>query len=104
MIEGILNGMEALHQQSIIHGDIKSENILIKLLETGEAVAKLADFGCSLTVEHKENHSEVWIGGTPRWRAPEVLLLNAHLIETLCLLTYGSVQFAKGWWRVDLPG
>lgn len=56
--------MKALHQQSIIHGDIKSENILIKILETREVIFKLADFGCSLTVDHRKNHSEVWIGGT----------------------------------------
>ena len=42
----ILSGLNYLHQNKIIHRDIKGGNILVK-----DAVAKLADFGCSLQFE-----------------------------------------------------
>jgi serine/threonine protein kinase len=69
-------GISAIHSLFIVHGDIKSENILIKISDYGEAIPKLADFGCSLLDLEEENGGEVpervWVGGTNPWRAPEV--------------------------------
>lgn len=73
--QGIGMGISAIHSVLMVHGDIKSENVLIKI-ELGEAIPKLADFGCSLLdleLDENENVKEtVWIGGTNPWRAPEV--------------------------------
>lgn len=69
-------GLSALHSLFIIHGDIKSENVLIKIQSPGVAVPKLADFGCSLLdLQLRESETvqdSVWVGGTNPWRAPKV--------------------------------
>lgn len=70
LISGIGQGLTALHFAGFIHGDIKSENILIRITDTGRAIPKLGDFGSSVYVS--DNHERVWIGGTSPWRAPEV--------------------------------
>lgn len=58
----ILQGLDYLHSNGLVHCDIKSRNILIT--ETG---AKIADFGCA-----KWEGGAVQSGGTPMFMAPEV--------------------------------
>lgn len=65
----IVRGISALHQAGLVHGDVKSENVLICATKDREHVAKIADFGFSI-VEVTE-FNEVWVGGTYPWRAPE---------------------------------
>jgi serine/threonine protein kinase len=69
IIQGVSFGVNALHQEDIIHGDIKSENILIKVLDDRLIIPKLADFGSSVI---GLNEDLVEIRGTERWQAPEV--------------------------------
>ncbi|KAI5671421.1 hypothetical protein M9H77_11785 [Catharanthus roseus] len=59
----ILQGLEYLHCNGIVHCDIKGRNILVS--ETDGA--KIADFGCA-----KLANSAVVVGGTPMFMAPEV--------------------------------
>eukprot|EP00759_Apiculatamorpha_spiralis_P048018 PhF_6_TR43399/c0_g1_i1/m.66637 len=61
----ILKGLEYLHENNILHGDIKSANILL----TVNGSVKVADFGSATIVEEALKG----IGGTPVWMAPEVV-------------------------------
>jgi serine/threonine protein kinase len=84
---GIGSGLSAIHSFRIVHGDIKSENILVKIEVGGEAVPKLADFGSSLQdlrSNQVDTKKPVWIGGTNPWRAPEVIrsLENPNRTDT----------------------
>lgn len=65
-------GLDALHSAHIIHGDLKTENVLLKIGKEGELEPKLADFGCSLLLEKPDAKKKYWIGGTEMWCAPEV--------------------------------
>lgn len=64
----VADGLQYLHEQHILHGDIKTENILL----TSLGVAKLTDFGCAhhLKTEVLTKHS---VNGTVKFFAPEVL-------------------------------
>lgn len=65
-------GVDALHSADVFHGDLKSENVLLKIGKQGEIEPKLADFGCSVVLERSDARKGYWIGGTEMWCAPEV--------------------------------
>ncbi|KAL3534858.1 hypothetical protein ACH5RR_003319 [Cinchona calisaya] len=64
----ILQGLDYLHSNGIVHCDIKSQNVLI-----GKYGAKIGDFGCAKMVEEgKGIVGNSIISGTPIFMAPEV--------------------------------
>ncbi|NXO01342.1 M3K19 kinase, partial [Rhinopomastus cyanomelas] len=72
--EQILRGVAYLHDNCVVHRDIKGNNIM--LMPNG--IVKLIDFGCarrlawvSLSGTHSETLKSVH--GTPYWMAPEVI-------------------------------
>ncbi|KAF2735734.1 kinase-like protein [Polyplosphaeria fusca] len=68
----ILNGLEALHDLRICHGDIKTRNILV-FSQTSKLVYKVADFGSCIAALTEDNLEEVGIPyGTPLYNAPEI--------------------------------
>ncbi|CEP17185.1 hypothetical protein [Parasitella parasitica] len=67
----ILNGLEYLHQNQVVHCDLKAANILTT--KTGDV--KLTDFGVSLNLKIKGADAGS-VSGTPNWMAPEVIELK----------------------------
>ena len=67
----IARGLSALHQAGLVHGDVKTDNILICSGPNRKYVAKISDFGFSIIAATES--AEVWMGGTDPWRAPEVI-------------------------------
>ena len=68
-INQVLQGLLYLHEQGVIHRDIKGANILT----TKEGLVKLADFGVATKTSAL---SDVAVVGSPYWMAPEVIELN----------------------------
>ncbi|KAG8710960.1 hypothetical protein FRC09_020850 [Ceratobasidium sp. 395] len=66
----ISEGVAYLHQSDLIHGDIKSANVLI----SNEGVAKISDFGCSeLKTSTLCFTTTSVLKLSIRWAAPEIL-------------------------------
>jgi hypothetical protein len=70
----VAEGMNYLHQNRVLHRDLKSMNILVKYNEHDRHVyAKVADFGFSRIKELSCTYSNLTVNrGTTRWMAPEL--------------------------------
>ncbi|KAG4306386.1 hypothetical protein PORY_000374 [Pneumocystis oryctolagi] len=68
-ITQVLHGLLYLHDQGVIHRDIKGANILT----TKEGFVKLADFGVATRTS---SLSDFTVVGSPYWMAPEVIELS----------------------------
>eukprot|EP00771_Trimastix_marina_P002149 gnl/Trimastix_PCT/3263.p1 GENE.gnl/Trimastix_PCT/3263~~gnl/Trimastix_PCT/3263.p1 ORF type:complete len:1015 (-),score=367.46 gnl/Trimastix_PCT/3263:98-3142(-) len=66
----VLNGLAYLHDQGVIHRDIKGANIL---LAGTQGQIKLTDFGVSAKIG--DGGAEDEVAGTPYWMAPEVIAM-----------------------------
>lgn len=68
----VLLGLQYLHDQGVIHRDIKGANILT----TKDGTVKLADFGVSTSTLAGGQDKEAQVVGTPYWMAPEIIQLS----------------------------
>jgi serine/threonine-protein kinase ULK/ATG1 len=69
-LRDVVAGMAYLHSFRVLHGDLKSVNVLVD-----RGVAKIADFGLARVRNHVSNTTSVGTGdikGTPLYMAPEV--------------------------------
>ena len=68
-------GLAAVHEQNLVHRDIKPTNIMVRLKEEGGVTAKIIDLGLAKAVD--ESASEAGISspgafaGTPEFASPE---------------------------------
>ncbi|XP_072182009.1 uncharacterized protein [Diadema setosum] len=73
----ILEGTQYLHENDVIHRDIKGANIM--LMSNG--IIKLIDFGCAkrLCIQLSQSQNVLRsMRGTPYWMAPEVIMETGH--------------------------
>lgn len=75
----ILEGVVYLHDNRVIHRDLKGNNIM--LMPSG--IIKLIDFGCArrlsrLTLSGSRSDFLKSVHGTPYWMAPEVINESGH--------------------------
>jgi serine/threonine protein kinase len=90
-------GLRALHDSNIIHGDMKSENVLICGHDRRKYVAKLSDFGFALinpTLDEKHQLP----GCTRLWSAPE----SGNQLAVEGLQRIDVFSFGLTVWRVIL--
>ncbi|CAJ0953463.1 unnamed protein product, partial [Mesorhabditis belari] len=93
----ILQGLYHLHQNKVIHRDIKGQNVLL----TDNAEVKLVDFGVSAQLDKTVGRRNTFIG-TPYWMAPEVIVCDDNPDATydsrsdLWSLGITSLEMAEG--------
>ena len=90
-------GLKALHDSNIIHGDMKSENVLICRHARRKYVAKLSDFGFAL-INPALNEKHQLSGCTRLWSAPE----SGNLLAVEGLRRIDIYSFGLTVWRAFL--
>ena len=76
-------GVQFLHRQGLIHGDIKPENILL----TKQRRAKLTDLGLAVPI----SEANAARGGTPGYQAPELMQGNRKQEVASDIYSLGAV-------------
>ncbi|KAF9642959.1 kinase-like protein [Thelephora ganbajun] len=72
LLKDVARGLKYMHDQAMVHGDLKGANILID----PNGNARLADFGLLTIISDPTSptaSSSFAIGGTTRWMSPELL-------------------------------
>ncbi|KAL2826473.1 hypothetical protein BDW59DRAFT_145225 [Aspergillus cavernicola] len=95
------NGLVALHDSGIVHGDVKCENLLVFPHEDGYH-AKLCDFGFAVFLGDVKGEKAGLLGGTVPWTAPEFrrdLPYPQHFLKLTDVYSLGLLL-----WRVLLDG
>ncbi|KAM4807840.1 inactive serine/threonine-protein kinase PLK5 [Rhinophrynus dorsalis] len=76
-LKQVLKGLHFLHQQGIIHRDLKLSNFFI----AKNMVVKIGDLGLATTVDQCEKVPGI-ICGTPNYLSPEVLAKDGHSFKS----------------------
>lgn len=83
----ILDALQVCHENSVIHRDIKDENIFV----SNDGVYKIGDFGVSKVL--KEGSRAESMKGTPNFLAPEIYLKQGNYTASVDLYSLGIVLY-----------
>ncbi|CAC5373797.1 NEK1_4_5 [Mytilus coruscus] len=97
-LDQLSNGLEFLHNKSILHRDIKTKNVLL----TAHNDLKLADFGVARKIEEIDLKLTKVVG-TPNCMSPEVLNRETYDFKT-DIWSLGCVCFEMGCGEYAFPG
>ncbi|KAG0610851.1 hypothetical protein M758_7G096800 [Ceratodon purpureus] len=95
-------GVNYLHNQKIVHRDLKGMNILVKRIggddsKDGSMHVRVADFGLSKTRQNSTSFSNTYNIGTTGWMAPEIIKLRGDeqmSVEPKYPFKYDTYSFA----------
>jgi predicted Ser/Thr protein kinase len=91
IMEDIARGLAYLHDKKIIHRDLKSSNVLLKV-ENNQLRAKLSDFGLAKIKTETQSISTRSVG-SPAWMAPELFVETPKYTTQSDMYSYGMT----GW-------
>jgi len=92
LVRQISEGLEYLHEQSVVHGDLRGSNVLMD----GDEQPRICDYGLAFIIEPSE-FTSIKTAGACRWTAPEIMNPPENTTstnETLALFTKESDIYA----------
>ncbi|KAG2125944.1 kinase-like domain-containing protein [Suillus clintonianus] len=95
LAKGVADGLEYLHSEGVVHGDLHPGNVLIDDL----GHPRLTDFGLATIAGDVESQLNTTTAGrnfNPQWRAPEVIGIDSDPVRPNFksdVYSFGSVMF-----------
>lgn len=74
LLDQLLSGLSAVHEENVVHRDVKPVNILLEATGTGRPHLRLSDFGIAMRKGEPRLTRTDHVVGTPGYFAPEQLL------------------------------
>jgi serine/threonine protein kinase len=76
IVRGVLRGLRTMHENKMIHRDIKPQNVLLVSNVYGPADpdVRICDFGTTIEIDENGTYTDNMLRGTPLFMAPENLL------------------------------
>ncbi|EWG55237.1 TKL protein kinase [Fusarium verticillioides 7600] len=96
----VARGLAVLHQEGIVHGDVKCENVVVFEDKGGLFKAKLIDFGFCIFFVEQDPGARITVGGTLPFQAPEV----TSPVESDALVYTDCFSFGMLVWQILLDG
>jgi serine/threonine-protein kinase len=73
LVRQLLAALAAAHAWGIIHGDVKTANLLVESTAAAPPHARLIDFGLARFSRESTHHDDRLLSGTPEYLAPELI-------------------------------
>ena len=89
LFHDLLSGVEYCHTKSVVHRDLKCENLLL----SGKMVLKISDFGFARKLEDASRTLETYCGSYA-YAAPEVILGRPYLGKPADIWSMGVILYA----------
>jgi serine/threonine protein kinase len=75
IVSQVVAGLEAVHEQNLVHRDIKPTNIMVRIKDEGRVTAKIIDLGLAKGASEPGTESAIStpgaFAGTPEFASPE---------------------------------
>lgn len=98
----ILNAINYLHENNIVHRDIKAENFLFYNSNPHDDIIKLCDFGTAIEIDRPNNEKLSEHFGSPYYIAPEVI--KGEYNQKCDIWSAGVIMFIMLMKRVPYDG